>query len=31
MWECKPVITPIDTNKLEPPKEGFIAIEIDRN
>jgi hypothetical protein len=29
MWECKLVITPIDTNKLEPSKEGFIAIEID--
>jgi hypothetical protein len=29
MWEYKPVITPIDTNKLEPSKEGFIAIEID--
>ena len=31
MWECKPVITPMDTNKLEPPKEGFIAIETNRN
>jgi hypothetical protein len=31
MWECKLVITPMDTNKLEPSKEGFIAIEIDRN
>ena len=31
MWECKPVITPIDTNKLEPFKEGFIATEIDWN
>jgi hypothetical protein len=31
MWECKLVITPIDTNKLEPTKEDFIAIEIDRN
>ena len=29
MWEYKLVITPIDTNKLEPSKEGFIAIEID--
>ena len=28
MWEYKLVITPMDTNKLEPPKEGFIAIEI---
>ena len=31
MWECKPVITPIDTNKLEPFKEDFIATETDRN
>jgi len=31
MWECKLVVTPIDINKLEPSKEGFIAIEIDRN
>ena len=31
MWECKLVITPMDTNKLEPLKEGFIAIETDRN
>jgi hypothetical protein len=29
MWECKPVITLIDINKLKPFKEGFIAIEID--
>jgi hypothetical protein len=29
MWEYKLVITPIDTNKLKPLKEGFIAIEID--
>ena len=29
MWEYKLVITPIDTNKLEPSKESFIAIEID--
>ena len=29
IWECKPVITPIDTNKLKPSKEGFIATEID--
>jgi len=25
------VVTPMDTNKLEPSKEGFIAIEIDQN
>jgi len=31
MWECKPVVTPIDTNKLEPSEEGFIATETDRN
>ena len=31
MWECKLVVTPMDTNKLEPPKEGFTAIETDRN
>jgi len=31
MWECKPVITPIDTNKLEPSKEGFTATETDQN
>ena len=31
MWEYKLVITPIDTNKLKPPKEGFTAIETDRN
>ena len=31
MWEYKPVITPIDINKLEPSKEDFTAIEIDRN
>ena len=31
MWECKLVITPIDTNKLEPSKESFIAVEIDQN
>jgi Reverse transcriptase (RNA-dependent DNA polymerase) len=31
MWECKLVITPIDTNKLEPSKEGFTATELDRN
>ena len=31
MWECKLVVTPIDTNKLKPFKEGFIAIEIDQN
>jgi hypothetical protein len=29
MSEYKLVITPIDTNKLEPSKEGFIAIELD--
>jgi len=29
MWEYKPVLTPIDTNKLKPFKEGFITIEID--
>jgi hypothetical protein len=31
MWECKLVITPIDTNKLEPSKESFTAAETDRN
>jgi len=31
IWEYKLVITSMDTNKLEPPKEGFIAIETDRN
>ena len=31
MWECKPVLTPMDTNKLEPSKEGFVAIETDWN
>jgi len=31
IWECKLVLTPIDTNKLEPSKEGFIAIKIDQN
>ena len=31
MWECKPVITPMDTNKLEPSEEGFTATETDRN
>ena len=31
MWDCKPVITLIDINKLKPSKEGFIATEIDRN
>ena len=29
MWECKLVITFMDTNKLEPFKEGFIATETD--
>ena len=29
MQECKLVITPIDTNKLKPFKEGFLATEID--
>ena len=31
MWECKPVITLININKLEPFKEGFTATEIDWN
>ena len=31
MWECKPVVTPIDTNKLEPSEEDFIATETDWN
>ena len=31
MWDCKPVITFININKLEPSKEGFTATEIDRN
>ena len=31
MWDCKPVITPIDINKLEPSEEGFTTIKIDRN
>ena len=31
MWEYKLVITPIDTNKLKPFKEGFTATEIDQN
>ena len=31
MWDYKPVITPIDINKLKPSKEGFIATEIDQN
>jgi hypothetical protein len=31
MWEYKLVITPMDTNKLKPLKEGFIATEINWN
>jgi hypothetical protein len=31
IWDCKPVVTPIDINKLKPSKEGFTATEIDRN
>ena len=31
IWECKPVITPIDINKLEPSKEGFTVIKTDWN
>ena len=29
IWDYKPVITPIDINKLKPSEEGFTAIEID--
>ena len=31
MWDCKLVITLINTNKLEPSEEGFTATEIDQN
>jgi hypothetical protein len=29
MWEYKLVVTTIDINKLELPKEGFKALEAD--
>ena len=31
MWDYKLVITPIDINRLEPSKEGFKAIKVNRN